>query len=147
MRVIYKVGLGLGAIVAMAIAATIAALLYYHAHLTDIVVARFKQRTALDIRPARVAVHFGSHLIIEMDQPLVLDRTNQILQLNNLELYGSYHALLTSGGLPLYAIKLDQPRLRLEAPVQAVNISQLPQLDAAATKLLQLNVQRFSSLT
>src|SRR6266446_6415467 len=144
MRVIYKVGLGLTAIMVVVVAGVIAALLYYHAHLTDIVVERFKQRTGLEIRPARAAIHFRSHLVIELDQPLVLDRTNQILQLNKFELLCSYNALLWRGGLPLYAIKLDKPRMRLPAPAQAVNISQLPDMDAEATRLLQFNIQRFS---
>ncbi len=147
MRWLYRIALVFGAFVVALFAAVLIVHNYYQTYLANILIARFKARSGLQLIPERSSFRFSTHLVIRLDRPRVLDRNQQILELNRIELACSYHALLFEGGLPLYSIVLDRPALRLFGRKSGLSVAAIPPLNAQAAKLLQENVQRFSGVT
>jgi len=88
------------------------------------VLASVRNRTGVDIIPRSSSVHLGTHLIVVLDQPQVIDNGHEIVKLKSLSAIVSYHSLFTGTGLPLYRLTASSPEITL--PVTATNSAALP---------------------
>jgi len=83
------------------------------------VLAAIRNRTGVEIIPQASSVHLGTHLIVVLDQPQVIDNGREIVKLKSLRAIISYHSIFASTGLPLYRLTATNPEIIL--PVTAAN--------------------------
>src|SRR5207253_6569488 len=115
-------GLTLGA------AAAIGGFFFKRADLTRLVIARIEQRSGLQLVAARRRLTFSTHLILELDKPVVFDHGHEVMRLRQLRLAFSYRAITRSDALPLYSIVLDSPRMATPIRSEQVTATAIPRL-------------------
>src|SRR5277367_160407 len=83
------------------------------------VLASVRARTGVEIIPLASSVHLGTHLVVVLDQPQVLDNGHEIVKLKSIRALISYHRIFTGTGLPLYRLTATSPEITL--PVASTN--------------------------
>jgi hypothetical protein len=63
------------------------------------VLASVRTRTGVEIIPRASSVHLGTHLVVVLDQPQVLDNGHEIVKLKSIRALISYHRIFTGTGL------------------------------------------------
>ena len=111
-------------ILAIVIGGSAALILFNQARIVVYVLASIHKRTGVEIIPRSSSVHLGTHLIVVLDQPQVIDNGHEIVKLKSLSAIVSYHSLFTGTGLPLYRLTASSPEITL--PVTATNSAALP---------------------
>src|SRR5256885_2041671 len=105
----------------LVIAASAGVVVLRRADLAQVVITRIEQRSGLKLVAARSTVVFGPHLMLKLDNPVVLDHGREVMRLRRLNLAFSYRAITQSDALPLYSIVLDGPRL--QTPVRTEQVT------------------------
>jgi hypothetical protein len=77
------------------------------------VLASVRDRTGVEIIPRASSVHLGTHLIVVLDQPQVIDNGREIVKLKSLRAIIGYHSIFVSTGLPLYRLTATNPEITL----------------------------------
>jgi hypothetical protein len=96
--------------------------------------ASVKARSGIDITASASHVLLQNHLVVVLDQPHVASGGVELVKLQSLRVVISYHSLLFSKGLPLYALILENPEVTLPvAPYQSKVIA-VPKPDAESVK-------------
>ncbi len=96
-----------------------ALILFNQSRIVVYVLASVRNRTGVDIIPRASSVHLGTHLIVVLDQPQVIENGHEIVKLKSLRAIVSYHSLFTGTGLPLYRLTAISPEITL--PVSSGN--------------------------
>ncbi len=88
------------------------------------VLASVRNRTGVDIIPRASSVHLGTHLIVVLDQPRVIDNGHEIVKLKSIRALVSYHSIFISTGLPLYRLTATNAQITL--PVNSSEAASVP---------------------
>ena len=106
-------------IVAIVIGGSAALIAFNQSRIVVYVLASIRNRTGVDIIPRASSVHLGTHLIVVLDQPQIIDNGREIVKLKSLRAIISYHSIFVSTGLPLYRLTAINPEIIM--PVNAAN--------------------------
>lgn len=101
-----------------------ALILSNQARLVVYVLASVRKRTGVEIIPRASTVRLSTHLIVELEQPHVIENGVEIVKLKSLQAIISYHSIFTGSGLPLYRLTAVEPEITL--PVTATNVAAFP---------------------
>lgn len=119
------------------------ALVYYQEPIARFVIKRFEQSSGLKLSALRARVRLGTHLIVVFEDASAADATGELFKSETAQLLVSYHALIWGDGLPLYAVVLDRPQLRLKLPslagIESVAALQAPAITALTSALSRLS--------
>ena len=131
-------------ILAIVIGGSAALIAFNQARVVVYVLASVRNRTGVDIIPQSSSVHLGTHLIVVLDHPQVIDNGHEIVKLKSLRAIVSYHSLFTGTGLPLYRLTAISPEITL--PVNSGNTAAIafprpgaPTIDALQSALHALS--------
>lgn len=136
MRLLRLLTLGL-LLIAIAGAITVSYAIRNRNNLVRGVLARIDQRTGFNIIVSGTRLRFRNHLIVVLERPRVVMGGREIAQLAAINAVVSYHTLIRGNGLPLYALGLDHPVLRIPEQAAGVTAGGLPRLDASAVETLK----------
>ncbi len=98
------------------------------------VLASVRARTGVDIVPRAARLRLGGHLHLILDQPRISRDGHEIARLDSLTAIVTYHSLLFSSGLPLYALKLNRPTVTLPVTLAEREAIAVPRPDAESMK-------------
>ncbi len=128
-------------------AATAVLLVRNQDRLVALVLDRIGTRTGIGILPTSSHLAFRSHLVVVLERPKVVMGGKEIVQLERVRALISYHALLFTKGLPLYALALDRPQLAMAEGTVSLSNALQPQLGAAAAQFLAGSLGRLRDVT
>jgi AsmA-like C-terminal region len=116
-------------------------------HLVQLVLARIKDSTGLNIVVSRTRVSFGHHLVVVLENPRVLIDQRELMRLGSIRAIIAYHSLVQSNGLPLYSLILDNPDVRVPATAGGGGATEVPRLGAQAAKRIESALEALESVT
>jgi len=111
-------------ILAIVVGGSAALILFNQSRIVVYVLASIRNRTGVDIIPRSTSVHLGTHLIVVLDQPQVIDNGREVVKLKSLRAIIGYHSIFVSTGLPLYRLTATNPEITL--PVNSTNTGAVP---------------------
>jgi hypothetical protein len=88
---------------------------YGRSRFVPVAVALLRSVTGLDVNFRDIRFKLGVHPKIQFDDGELLSRNGKLLSFRRLTVFYRYRNLLRSGGLPLVAIVVDGPRVKLPA--------------------------------
>lgn len=133
------------AIIAAGVAITLA--LRNQKEIVAAVLAQINQRTGINIVPAAMQLSLRSHMTIILVRPAVFFNGKEVARLRDIRTVINYHALIFRNGLPLRALGLDNPQVRIPARVTAeVSPSDLPRLNEAVVKTVAADLDALSGV-
>jgi hypothetical protein len=115
-------------------------------HLVQLVLARIKDSTGLNIVVKRTRISFGHHLVVVLENPRVLINQHELMRLDAIRAIIAYHSLVQNNGLPLYALALDSPDVRVPATSGGPAV-EVPRLGAQAAKAVESALDALESVT
>lgn len=121
------------------------ALVYYQDRIADYVIRQVEQSSGLKLSAARSWLRLSTHLVIVFEDARAADAKGELFRSRTAQLLFSYHALIWRGGLPLYAVVLDHPELRIELPRPTAAIESAAPLGAPAIATLKFYLARLSA--
>jgi hypothetical protein len=123
-------------VIALAVLAGVATALVLEnqERLVGAVLASVRTRTGVDIAPRAARLRLGGHVHIVLDQPRISRDGHELARLESLTAIVTYHSLLFSAGLPLYALKLDHPAVTLPVTLAERETIAIPRPDAETMK-------------
>ncbi|HVA68939.1 MAG TPA: AsmA-like C-terminal domain-containing protein [Candidatus Binataceae bacterium] len=107
--------------------------------------SRLHQSTGYDVRASATRLHLSTHLVLELDHPVVTREGAEVVRSDSIEVLISYHALIWSGGLPLRAVSVVHPTLRYAGPIAPSGLT-MPRIDPATIRTLGARLDQFSDL-
>jgi hypothetical protein len=126
--------------VAMAIA------MHYQARLISLVLQHLQQQSGYQIVASGARLHFGTHLSVVLDHPSILHERRELIRSERVRVFLSYHALIWNGGLPLRALVVVRPELRIAAGEATLDPNVLPHLDISAVRAVAQKFREFTGL-
>ncbi len=116
-----RIAVGLVLVLALVAAGCAGLLLYNQQRLVAAVLREVSRRTGVEIASETSRLEFRSHLIVILERPRVVAQAREVATMARLRAAVSYHSILFTHGLPLYALTLEHPALRLpfDAPKNA----------------------------
>jgi AsmA-like C-terminal region len=134
--------------VILIIGAAMAVLLVHNQdRLVALVLDRIGTRTGIGILPTSSRLAFRSHLVVVLERPKVVMGGKEIVRLERVRALISYHALVFTHGLPLYALALDRPQLAMTEGTASLSSALQPRLGAAAAQFLAGSLGRLRDVT
>jgi AsmA-like C-terminal region len=112
---------------ALVLAVCVGLALHNQQRLVAAVVGEVGRRSGMQITFASSRLQFQNHLVVVLEHPRVVWNSRE-LAMERLRAVVSYHSIIFSNGLPLYALVLVDPSLRV--PFEGVPAG-VPRLDAA----------------
>lgn len=97
--------------------------------LIQVVLTRIHAETGYDIVPAGAHLAIRSHLEVLLEKPRIYLNGVEVAQVDDLRAVVSFHSIFNSNGLPLYALALDHPRVRMLASLAGVTPHGFPKPD------------------
>jgi hypothetical protein len=116
------------------IGAAITALSVYQQQVINFVLVAIETRTGLSIAPASARLHFGNHLGVFFKDVQIIKAGKTISTLGSLRAIVGYHTILTSSGLPLYSVTIENPHLYVPRRESGAPALALPRPEAAAVE-------------
>src|SRR5579864_2323775 len=133
------------AVIAVGVAITLA--LRNQKEIIAAVLAQINQRTGINIVPAGTRLSLRSHMTIILEQPAVFFNGKEVARLSDIRTVINYHALIFQNGLPLRALGLDNPQVRIPAHVTADGTaSDLPRLNEDVVKTVAADLDALSGV-
>jgi hypothetical protein len=133
------------AVIACGVAITLA--LRNQKEIVAAVLAQINQRTGINIVPAGMQLSLRSHMTVILERPSVFFNGKEVARLSDIRTVINYHALIFQNGLPLHALGLDNPQVRIPAHATAeVSASDLPRLNEAVVKTVATDLDALSGL-
>jgi len=133
------------AVIASGVAITLA--LRNQKEIVAAVLAQINQRTGINIVPAAMQLSLRSHMTVILVQPTVFFNGKEVARLRDIRTVINYHALIFRNGLPLRALGLDNPQVRIPGRVTAdVSASDLPRLNEAVVKTVAADLDALSGV-
>lgn len=109
---------------AILIGGTAALIVFNQSRLVVYVLASVRDRTGIQIIPRAATVSLSTHLVVELEQPHVIQNGVEIVKLKSLQAIISYHSIFTGSGLPLYRLTAVNPEITV--PLTATNAVAVP---------------------
>jgi AsmA-like protein len=97
--------------------------------LIQVVLTRIHAETGYDIVPAGARLAIRSHLEVLLEKPRIYLNGVEVAQVDDLRAVVSFHSILGGNGLPLHALALDHPRVRMPAGLAGVTPHGFPKPD------------------
>jgi AsmA-like protein len=97
--------------------------------LIQLVLTRIHVETGYDIVPAGARIVIRNHLVVLLEKPRIYLNGVEVAQVDDLRAVVSFHSIVSSNGLPLYALALDHPRVRIPAGLAGVTPHGFPKPD------------------
>ncbi len=119
---------------AVLIGAAITALTVYQQEVINFVLSAIETRTGLSIAPASARLHFGNHLGVFFKEVQIARAGKTISTLGSLRAIVGYHTILTSSGLPLVSVTVENPHLFVPRNEAGAPALALPRPEAAAVE-------------
>jgi hypothetical protein len=126
--------------------AAITALSVYQDRVITFVLDAIEARTGLSITPASARLHFGSHLGVFFKDVRIAEGGKTISTLGSLRAIVGYHSILTSNGLPLYSVTVENPHLFVPRREGSEPELALPRPEAAAVERMVYALQAMSRI-
>jgi hypothetical protein len=126
--------------------AAVTALSVYQQQVINFVLVAIEQRTGLAITPASARLHFGSHLGVFFKDVQIARDGKTISTLGSLRAIVGYHTILTSTGLPLYSVTIENPHLYVPHNQPGAPALALPRPEAAAVERMVEALQSLSRI-
>jgi hypothetical protein len=104
------------------------------ASLVRAVLVAVRSRTGLEIAYSGSHLRLSSHLEITLENPRVISGSSELVNLERVRAAISYHALIFSYGMPLYALTLDTPDITVPMSTAQLGALPLPQPGAQAVQ-------------
>ena len=124
-------------ILAIVLCGSAALILFNQSRIVVYVLASIRSRTGVDIIPRSTSVHLGTHLIVVLDEPQVIDNGREIVKLKSLRAIIGYHSIFVSTGLPLYRLTASSPEITL--PVNSSQTAAVPMPRPGAPTVVALH--------
>lgn len=105
--------------------------------LIQLVLSRIHAETGYNIVPAGARLALRSHLVVVLEKPRIYLNGTEVAQVDDLRAVIGIHAIFSTNGLPLYAIALDRPRVRIPAGLAGVTAHGFPKPDVAVADKLK----------
>jgi hypothetical protein len=105
--------------------------------LINLVLSRIHAETGYNIVPAGARLALRSHLVVVLEKPRIYLNGAEVAQVDDLRAVIGIHAIFSTNGLPLYAIALDRPRVRIPAGLAGVTPHGFPKPDVAVADKLK----------
>lgn len=121
-------------------------LLQNQQRITAYALERIYQRTGVRITVAASKIGLGGHLAVVLENPHIAYNGVPLGSLDSIRFVLSYPALLFQGGLPLAALDLDAPRLRLPAPAAELPTAGAPRLSPALVEAVRDNLSSLADV-
>jgi hypothetical protein len=133
------------AVIASGVAITLA--LRNQKEIVAAVLAQINQRTGINIVPAGMQLSLRSHMTVFLERPTVFFNGKEVARLRDIRTVINYHALIFQNGLPLRALGLDNPQVRIPARARVdVSASDLPRLNEAVVKTVAADLDALSGV-
>jgi len=100
--------------------------------LIQVVLTRIHAETGYDIVPAGARLAIRSHLEVLLEKPHIYLNGVEVAQVDDLRAVVSFHSIFGGNGLPLHALALDYPRMRIPASLAGVTPHGFPKPDIEA---------------
>jgi AsmA-like C-terminal region len=131
---------------ALLIGAAITALYVYQQQVISFVLGAIETRTGLAFESASSNLHFGSHLAVIFKDVQIVRGGKTISTLGSLRAIVGYHTILTSSGLPLVSITIENPHLFVPRRESGEPALALPRPEAAAVERMVDALQAMSRI-
>ncbi len=131
---------------AVLLSAAVAVAMRNQARLISLVLQHIQQQTGYQIVASSARLHFGPHLGVLLEHPIVQHDGRELIRSEGIRVYLSYHALIWNNGLPLRALEIIRPELRAPANSAALGPHLLPRPDAAVAQAVAQEFREFSGL-
>jgi hypothetical protein len=125
------------------LAGAVAVAMNHQARLINLVLQHIEQRSGFQIVAGDKRLQFGTHLGVVLEHPSILHDGRELIRSERVRVYLSYHALIWSSGLPLRALVVVRPELRL--PVTG-GPDALPRPNAPAIRAVAQEFREFTGL-
>ncbi len=104
----------IAAAAAITFAATCAAILYFEQdRIIAAVLNSVERQSGVRIAPTAAHLELRGHLLVVLEQPRVLSQQRELLSLSEIRAVVNYRSILFNRGLPLRALQLEHPILKL----------------------------------
>ena len=97
--------------------------------LIQLVLSRIHAETGYNIVPSGARLALRSHLVVLLEKPRIYLNGVEVAQVDDLRAVIGFHAIFNSNGLPLYALALDHPQVRIPANLAGVTRHGFPKPD------------------
>jgi hypothetical protein len=114
-------------------------------HLVQLVLARIKENTGLNIIANSTRLSFGHHLVVVLVHPRVLIEQRELMELDSIRVIVAYHSLIQDNGLPLYSLVLGSAEVRV--PATAGSAAAVPRLGPQAIATLRSSLDTLEGIT
>jgi hypothetical protein len=114
--------------------------------LIQLVLSRIQAQTGYNIVPARIRLALRSHLVVVLENPRVYLNGTEVAQVDDLRAVIGIHAIFSRNGLPLYALALDHPRVRIPASLAGVTPHGFPKPDVQVVDKLKAALDALSDV-
>jgi hypothetical protein len=132
--------------VAALLSAAVAIAMHNQARLISLVLQHIQQQTGYQIFANGARLHFGPHVSVLLEHPIIQHDGRELIRSERIRVYLSYHALIWSNGLPLRALVIERPELRVPANSAALGPHLLPRPDTATVRAVAQEFREFSGL-
>ena len=129
---------------ALLLSAAVAFAIHNQARLISLVLQHIQQQTGYQIVAKSAGLHFGAHLIVLLEHPSIQHDGRELIRSERVQVYLSYHALIWNEGLPLRALVIVRPELRV--PANSAVLSPILQPRPAAVQAVVQEFREFSGL-
>ncbi|HVB78794.1 MAG TPA: AsmA-like C-terminal domain-containing protein [Candidatus Binataceae bacterium] len=128
------------------LATAVAIALHNQARLISLVLEHIQERSGYQIVASDARLHFGTHLSVVLEHPSIQRGGLELIRSQRVRVLLSYHALIWNGGLPLRALVVVRPELRVPAGAGAPGLKMLPRPDSGAVRAVTQELREFSGL-
>jgi AsmA-like C-terminal region len=146
MKALRIVGLAL-LVVALLIGGVAAFLMSNQDRVVRYVLEQVRARTGLQIAVANARIRFQSHLVVELDEPTVLSGEHELVKVSSARAVISYHSILFTHGLPLYALVLVQPDITVPVNPGAIASAPLPRPGVEAVQAMLIALRDLGKIS
>ncbi|HEY2524392.1 MAG TPA: AsmA-like C-terminal domain-containing protein [Candidatus Binataceae bacterium] len=131
---------------AVLLAAAAAIAVRNQARLIRLVIRHIQEQSGYQIVASDGWLQFGAHLGVVLEHPSIMHEGRELVRAERVRVYLSYHALIWNGGLPLRALVVIGPQLRVPASSAALGPQLLPRPNGPAIREVAQEFREFSGL-
>jgi hypothetical protein len=133
-------------LIAALLTAAIAVAMRHQARLISLVLQHIEERSGYQIIAGDKRLHFGTHLAVVLEHPIILHEGRELLRSERVNVYLSYHALIWNSGLPLRSLVIVRPELRVPFSQGTLGPNILPRPDGPAIRAVAQEFREFTGL-
>jgi hypothetical protein len=134
-------------VVALLLSTAAALLMSNQDRVVRYVLEQVHERTGLQIAVTGAHIHFSSHLVIELDGPTVVSGEQELVRVSSARAVVSYHSILFTNGMPLYALVLDHPDITVPVNPGAIASAPLPRPGVEAVQAMLIALRDLGKIS